>query len=245
MAATIIIYAGAIVVTFLFVIMLAQQAGLSDADQRSREPFLATVAGFVLLAAVLAVLQRNYDTRPLDHYLNRIEEAAKAPTREDAKKALGDYNAYKDDLRALVLGGGKEDRHRRLLGGNAALKAAFEEAMNDVDVTYHDDTASAKELGEALDKLHRLGLQLRTQSGGVQAGKDLPLSKFSGATSAQDAPLDEQGKPKERLPQDNVAALGRALFSDYLLAVELAGVLLLVATIGAIVIAGRRTEGLR
>src|SRR4051794_24436533 len=32
MAATIIIYAGAIIVTFLFVIMLAQQQGYSDAD---------------------------------------------------------------------------------------------------------------------------------------------------------------------------------------------------------------------
>ena len=37
MAATIIVYAGAIVVTFLFVIMLAHQEGPSDADYRSRE----------------------------------------------------------------------------------------------------------------------------------------------------------------------------------------------------------------
>src|SRR5205807_5925747 len=35
MAATTIVYAGAIVVTFLFVIMLAQQTGWSDADWRS------------------------------------------------------------------------------------------------------------------------------------------------------------------------------------------------------------------
>ena len=42
MAATIIIYAGAIIVTFLFVLMLAQQEGFSDADDRSREPLLAT-----------------------------------------------------------------------------------------------------------------------------------------------------------------------------------------------------------
>ena len=35
MAATIIVYAGAIVVTFLFVIMLAPADGLSDADARS------------------------------------------------------------------------------------------------------------------------------------------------------------------------------------------------------------------
>src|SRR5262249_56183228 len=59
MAATTIVYAGAIVVTFLFVIMLAQQEGISSADQRSREPFLATVAGFVLLGPLLSVLHPN------------------------------------------------------------------------------------------------------------------------------------------------------------------------------------------
>src|SRR5208282_3321133 len=60
MAATIIVYAGAIVVTFLFVIMLAQQEGVSDADQRSREPFLATVAGFVLLGSLLCIMHKTY-----------------------------------------------------------------------------------------------------------------------------------------------------------------------------------------
>ncbi len=64
MAATIIIYAGAIIVTFLFVLMLAQQEGPSDADARSREPLLATIIGFVLLGALLYVLQLqwNYET---------------------------------------------------------------------------------------------------------------------------------------------------------------------------------------
>ena len=37
--------------------------------------------------------------------------------------------------------------------------------------------------------------------------------------------------------------LGRSLFGDYLFAVELAGTLLLVATIGAIAIAPRRGRG--
>jgi len=47
------------------------------------------------------------------------------------------------------------------------------------------------------------------------------------------------------MPARNVAGLGRALFTDYLLAVELAGTLLLVASIGAIAIAARHREGLR
>ena len=58
MAATIIIYAGAIIVTFLFVLMLAQQEGPSDADARSREPLLATLTGFVLLGRCSTCLQQ-------------------------------------------------------------------------------------------------------------------------------------------------------------------------------------------
>ena len=74
MAATTIVYAGAIVVTFLFVIMLAQQGGLSDADQRSREPLLASIAGFVLLGALLYILGKTYqspDVQRLDDWVRK------------------------------------------------------------------------------------------------------------------------------------------------------------------------------
>ncbi len=50
--ALIIIYAGAILVTYLFVMMLAQQSGSPVYDVRAREPFAAVVAGFILMAAV-------------------------------------------------------------------------------------------------------------------------------------------------------------------------------------------------
>lgn len=50
--ALVIIYAGAILVTYLFVIMLAHQGGSPVYDRRSREPLLAVLAGFVLMAAV-------------------------------------------------------------------------------------------------------------------------------------------------------------------------------------------------
>jgi len=50
--ALVIIYAGAILVTYLFVIMLAQQPGSPIYDRRTREPFLAVVVGFVLMAMI-------------------------------------------------------------------------------------------------------------------------------------------------------------------------------------------------
>jgi len=56
-AATVIVYAGAIVVTFVFVIMLAQQSGATAYDQRSRRPLMATIAAFALLAAIVGALR--------------------------------------------------------------------------------------------------------------------------------------------------------------------------------------------
>jgi len=50
--ALILVYAGAILVTYAFVIMLAQQSGAAPHDTRAREPFLAVLAGFVTMAAV-------------------------------------------------------------------------------------------------------------------------------------------------------------------------------------------------
>src|SRR5207302_9556683 len=52
-AATIIIYAGAIVVTFLFVLMLSASAGPSSENDRSREPLLGSLAGFAFTGLIL------------------------------------------------------------------------------------------------------------------------------------------------------------------------------------------------
>ncbi len=129
-AATVIVYAGAIVVTFVFVIMLAQQSGATIYDQRSRQPFLAIVFAILLLTALLATL----------------EEA-------------GAGNFYVTE----------------------------------------------------------------------------------GQPPAVAANLLSHPAASERL--DTMVGLGRSLFGDYLFAVELAGTLLLVATIGAIAIAPRRRGG--
>jgi len=50
--ALIIVYAGAILVTYLFVIMLAHVGGSPVYDRRAREPFMAVLAGFVLTGAI-------------------------------------------------------------------------------------------------------------------------------------------------------------------------------------------------
>jgi NADH-quinone oxidoreductase subunit J len=62
-AATVIVYAGAIVVTFLFVIMLAQPTGMARYDRHSREPLLVTATGVVLASVLVGSL----------HYAARFE----------------------------------------------------------------------------------------------------------------------------------------------------------------------------
>lgn len=49
-AALVIVYGGAILVTYIFVIMLAQQTGEAYYDVRSHEPLAAVVMGFALMA---------------------------------------------------------------------------------------------------------------------------------------------------------------------------------------------------
>lgn len=64
--ALIIVYAGAILITYLFVIMLATQSpraeavdALAEYDRVSREPLAATAVGFVLLAAMTTMIFRG------------------------------------------------------------------------------------------------------------------------------------------------------------------------------------------
>jgi NADH-quinone oxidoreductase subunit J len=111
-AATVIVYAGAIVVTFLFVIMLAQQSGAAVYDQRSRQPLAATAAAFVLLGALLVTLQgwsREQRARPAAT-ASAIPTAANALSRPDADAPLGTMHGlgrslFGDYLFAVELAG--------------------------------------------------------------------------------------------------------------------------------------------
>lgn len=60
-AATVIVYAGAIIVTLLFVVMLAQQQGLARYDRLTHEPFLATWTSVVMMAVVTLTLVETMD----------------------------------------------------------------------------------------------------------------------------------------------------------------------------------------
>jgi NADH:ubiquinone oxidoreductase subunit 6 (subunit J) len=248
-AATTIVYAGAIVVTFLFVIMLAQQAGSSDADQRSREPLLATVAGFVLLGTLLSLLRSTYDTQALERLLQRSEaaEAGLEGLRESQKleqlsqaeiqASLPDHNigVLLDDFQ-------RESARLTPLPDYGLFTNALFQAKNE----WNMPKVSIGALKKALTEIRTAGLQIRDSYAALQPRGPNRLSAFSGIPSDRalaDVPKDTRGRLL--MPGENVASLGRSLFTDYLLAVELGGMLLLVATIGAIAMVNRRPEGLR
>jgi NADH:ubiquinone oxidoreductase subunit 6 (subunit J) len=226
MAATIIVYAGAIVVTFLFVIMLAQQAGLSDADHRSREPLLSTVAGFVLLGALLYMLNRTYDIRPLNDSIERAAEAAKGATFEDVTRALGEEDRFFAEFQQAA-------------GAASGFvnRSALESKIRDVQANWHEwkRDKNARAMRQALAELVERGIGVRDGYTKLEPHDQTRehLSEFSRPTADPNR------------PGDTVTPLGLMLFADYLVPVELAGTLLLVATIGAIAITGRRTGGLR
>lgn len=78
-AALVIIYGGAILVTYIFVIMLAQQSGAAGYDLRAREPLAAVVLGFAFAAAATqALVARDplaaQATRPHPYFMHAISE---------------------------------------------------------------------------------------------------------------------------------------------------------------------------
>ena len=231
MAATLIIYAGAIVVTFLFVIMLAQQEGPSNADQRTREPFLSAVAGFVLMAALLCVLHRTYDTGRHDTVIAALEQLAQAENIDAVNKVLGDFKTLPDGRKTPELIEKLSGFFPVVVGEQESTVRAKKEADARRQIGFLRDNWIKRRSDEVRKNATELIVAMRE------------LRSGHGSLALDDVP--GQANTPGRLPAENVKALGRTLFILYLVPVELAALLLLVATIGAIAIAGRRSEELR
>jgi len=230
-AATAIIYAGAIVVTFLFVLMLAQQEGPSDADHRSREPLLSAIAGFILLGVLLYVLQANYDVRPLEKLLADTDSLIGQMERTTTA-------SEKDHLLERAVALAKEYQKQAETQPNLPASRYLQEARGRADTIF--DIGPMKDL---LASMRTRAQELEASVGTMRPSEDrMVLSELSGpASSRQSVELRRDPTGRPALPAENTAYLGRSLFTDYLLAVELGGTLLLVATIGAIAIANRGT----
>jgi NADH-quinone oxidoreductase subunit J len=101
-AALVLIYAGAILITYVFVIMLASQAqasgtkgnplaGLASYDTTSREPFVASCVGFVLMGVLLLVIFDKGEGLHHAYELGSNQAVEPTNTPEGSTQALGYY----------------------------------------------------------------------------------------------------------------------------------------------------------
>jgi NADH-quinone oxidoreductase subunit J len=251
-AATIVIYAGAIIVTFLFVIMLAQHEGPSNADLRSREPELATAAGFVLLATFLVGLQKVYDWSSVDAAIEHASKLVRAETIDP------DYLSDGDPISPDNLGKPPPPLTPKADAFLTEMKAALNRAkvaapgsMDESQLTDHELVQQVKRAIVFLEvsafKFHD-GDEIRGTCQTIADGLTRLKALREGGGIAGDVVVSGHGTVEpidggpRKLPSANVSAVGRTLFTDHLLAIELAGTLLLIATVGAIAIAGGRRE---
>ncbi|HEX4609278.1 MAG TPA: NADH-quinone oxidoreductase subunit J [Urbifossiella sp.] len=251
MAATIIIYAGAIIVTCLFVLMLSQNDGPSDENDRTREPLLGSLAGFAFVGLVLFALDQSKagaaDAKLPAQVVTPAEQRALRAAADDLKK-LEDDAFYADPA-----AGGTPRKDR------AELLSKVEQAVEDVvGVSARKEEGTIRE-GSIVTRLAaaRTDLQAKGVQGRAAAARDQSATTFRLAETAVLDPA--RGKPAEakaaaaklrgdllllagtaELPARNVGNIGLLLYADHLLAVELAGTLLLVATIGTVAIAHRK-----
>lgn len=184
--ALVIVYAGAILITYLFVIMLATEAptaeqveALAEYDRVSREPILASLAGFLLLAGLTTMLWAGAATLPVPDAPDGMDRLAMLPRKIE-----------------------------RTLERDGIITP---------DETIRVDPAS--------------GRAVRTPEGAVVAdgaggaSREIPPSLW---------PAD--------LRLENVEGVAFGLLSEHPAAIEIAGVVLLMAMLGAVVLARMKVD---
>jgi len=147
--ATIIVYAGAIIVMFLFVVMLAQPSGTAGYDRVSREPLFSCLAGLLMSAALVGTI----------HHVMRYEWHGNASTFTHGHDQVRQHRIFDPRLDAMLM-----------------------------------DGVNPK-------------------------------------------------NPHESVPKPHVKAIGIALYRDHIISIEVIGLLLLAAVVGAMLVAVHRVDG--
>lgn len=181
--ALIIVYAGAILITYLFVIMLATEApkesqieALKEYDTHSREPVAATVVSFGLLAVLTTMLFGGVGSLP-------------GPARSDPDALLGQ------------------------------MPRKVERVLRNHGLMHEDE-------------------RLEVGSGGLDVSSGV-LVVSGGASGARQI---TRAQWPEELAVRNVESLGFTLLRDHPGSIEIAGVILLMAMLGAVVLSRRQVQ---
>lgn len=239
MAATIIVYAGAIIVVFLFVLMLSQTRLASNENDRCREPLLGSLAGFCFLGLVLFALVTSSPEANAEAVLPiapMLPAEREALLQAAAKMTAPDEPASRDDL-LKTLSAIRTELSRALGGRDAA--PGMDNIASRLAIANDPETIALRRQAEKLQQSTDRALTAAENKllKGTVTESDITAVKADLAKLATDVRLLAT---RGDLPARTVANLGYTLYSHYLLAVELAGAVLLVATLGAVQIASRR-----
>jgi NADH-quinone oxidoreductase subunit J len=206
--ALVIIYAGAILITYLFVIMLATQGPteaeddvLAEYDAVSREPIVGTAVGFVLLAVLTTMMFRGVGGLPGPvHGFGGVGAIAAAPGAE-----TGTIGGGPDQL-LLPYMPGKVERALR----NAGLMTSGERLAGDPET-------------------------------GLAA-----VDPIAGIVRIVDAQGTMREIHRESWPPEmwvyNTEGVGWDLLAGHPGAIEIAGIILLMAMLGAVVLARKQVQ---
>jgi NADH-quinone oxidoreductase subunit J len=218
--ALIIVYAGAILITYLFVIMLATESPTADEvdqlaeyDRYSREPLAATFAGFVLLAALTTILAGGASTLRADPSLATPGDRLLASSRDSAERT-GMRKKVETALRTTHvpksnrLGPGAEGVEPLLLDGEGLV---FDKAKGGWAIVVNDRGASY--------------LTVADQNGEGPNKRTIPAALW---------PTD--------LRLSNVERVAFELIDNHPGSIEIAGVILLMAMLGAVVLARKKVD---
>jgi len=186
----IIIYAGAILVTYVFVIMLASQGSTGGNvaapayDRRASGALSAVFVAFVLAGSILQVL---------------------LPTPNP------DY---------------------KMASASGPIAIAGQKAWRDI----------AESRAEDKSVLQNQAAELMVASLGMSPVKPVVASTLPATTATATNATTAAASPREAMLPSNVQVIGTSLYSQYSFSLELAGVLLTIALIGAVVIARKGSQ---
>lgn len=192
--ALVIVYAGAILITYLFVLMLAtetptadQVEALSDYDRYSREPLAATITGFVLVAALTTMI------------------------------------------------GAGTAKMKPVVGGES--QALLAQLPRKVEKALVESKAIDPSRGDRLARNHVTGAYFIRMSGNRVVGVDIEYGQGQRLTLTP-----ESDKWPKSLGIENVEGVGFSLLANHPGGIEVAGVVLLMAMLGAVVLARKKVE---
>lgn len=230
--ALIIIYAGAILITYLFVIMLATSSpsdetydAIDDYDAVAREPVISTGAGFLVLAILTGWLSYGVPTLPAPSPRSADSALASLPVK--VRSAFDEVGLLEHAEGPLV---------------------AFERGAEQGSF-YDAETRQAQLVLKDPTKFRQMLRQARAMERGEDVSEDLEALPPAATSLVRNEPITRADGSvvvmaafPESLRARNIEGVGLELVGGHPLALEMAGVILLLAMLGAVVLARKRID---